>query len=193
MLYKQLYRIILNSEDATTKTTTTKLINTVNASVVTKYFFQLNIELPFTTHARLAVKSFFTNNIASANPTQKPYSIGIISSPTISQRNTYQSNSTSEGVILLHHNFISSSSTSYENSNYDLNYIDIQNNTSWLTNGIELVVHSRISDDGGNDIGGFPEIDEWSLELLIYDEELEKNPKLKPFIPYENTYAPVYG
>jgi hypothetical protein len=188
MLYKQLYRIILNSEDGIKNITTASTINNVVIPVARNYFFPLNIELPFTTQARLAVKSFYTNNIPS-NST--PFKIGMICSPTISQRNTYQTGSKSDGLILLHHNF--GPLSSYENPNYELNYIDIQNNTSWLTSGIEIIIKSTIVDDVGVDINGFPDLDEWSLELLIYDEELEKNPKLKSFIPFENSYAPVYG
>ena len=189
--YKQLYRLILNSNDATTKTTVAKTLNGVALNIVKKYFFKLNIELPFTTQARLSVKSFHSNNTASdGDPTS---SIGCISSPTISQRNTYQSAGTSQGCILLNHNFNYTGLSEYKNDNYDMNYIDIQNNISWLTDGIELYVNSRILDDAGDDIGGFPDIDKWSLELIIYDSELEPNPDFKPFKPFQNGYAPTYG
>jgi len=190
--YKQLYRIILNSKDATTKTTVNKTINTKAVAVITKYFFDLKIELPFTSQARLAVKSFYTNNTKSSSSSSSPVSIGTLRSPTISQRNTFQSTGTSKGVVLLSHNFNSALSTEYQNPDYRLNYIDIQNNLSWLTNGIELIVDSKILDDVGNDVGGFPDIDEWTLELIVYDDELEQNPAFQPFKPFENGYAPVY-
>lgn len=189
--YKQLYRLILNSNHATTKTTVAKTLNTNNINIVQKYFFKLNIELPFTTQAKLSVKSFHSNNTLSDG--NEVSDIGCISSPTISQRNTYQSIGTSQGCILLNHNFISNGITNYKNDNYDMDYIDIQNNISWLTDGIELYVNSRILDDTLDDIGGFPEIDSWTLELIIYDSELEQNPDFKPFKPFQNGYAPTYG
>lgn len=189
--YKQLYRIVLNSQDATSKTTVIKTIGTVLEDLTTRYFFNLNIELPFTVQARLAVKSFHSNN-KSSPVSSKPVAIGGIYSPTISQRNTYQSVGTQNGVLLLSHQFSSTLQTDYYNPDYKLNYIDIQNNLSWLCNGIELFVDSKILDDGGNDIGGFPDNDEWTLELIVYDEELEQNPPFQPMKPFQSSYAPVY-
>lgn len=188
--YKQLYRIILNSADATTITTNLKTIDSQATSIVTKYFFNLNIELPFTSQAKLSVKSFHTNNNNSA--VGDSIAVGNIFSSTLNNRNTYQSFGTSKGLAILSHNF-NNTSTEYLNPNYEMNYIDIQNNLTWLTSGIELIVDSKLTDDAGDDIGGFPEDDEWLLELLVCDDKLEENEPFVPYKPFQNTYAPTYG
>ena len=74
--------------------------------------------------------------------------------------------------------FVISTTNSYNNPDYEMNYIDIQNNTSWLNDGIDIVVESKMIDTNGKAINGFPENDNWQMELLIYDAELEPN---RPF------------
>jgi hypothetical protein len=188
--YKQLYRIILKSTDCTTANKTvsgTATIATVaNIDIVQKYFFPLHIELPFTTQARLAVKSFSNNNFIN-NDEGYPFSIGAVYSPTLSTRNTYQLSNNSKGVHLFSHHFNTSSTPNiYENKDIEFDYIDIQNNTSWLTNGIEIAIDSKIKTDAGAEISGFPNNGNWCLELIIYDSVLEKNPDFVPSRPLNN-------
>ena len=56
-----------------------------------------------------------------------------------------------------------------------MNYIDIRKKLSWITDGIDIVIHSKIRDAGSQPIDGFPILDTWVLELIIYDAELEPN------------------
>lgn len=186
---RQLYKIVLQSNDADLKETVTKVGNGANIDVVKKYFFNLKTPTIISKTARLAVRSFLCNNVNSN--LDNAVSIGGVYSPTLSQRNVYQSSGTTKGVHLLSQNFKKLQQNDYQNPDYDMNYIDIQNNINWLNEGIEIIVDTKLLDDNGVDIGGCPDVDNWVLELIIYDDVLEKNPDFETDIKAVNTAAPT--
>lgn len=174
---KQLYKLILNSNYATSTVIKQETISGNNVDVITKYFFKLNIQLPFIKNAKLAVRSFLSNRTSVIiNNDNMPLEVGAIYSPTLNNRNIY-TNDNKRGAHLLSQNLIDDDYiTEYHNPNYDMNYIDIQNNISWLNDGIEIIVDSKIRNDGGFSIGGCSSNHNWVIELIIYEDEIEQNP-----------------
>lgn len=170
--YKQVARLILKSKDAIQELGTTHVINTLpNCKSVIKYTF--NIQLPyykFTKNTKLAVESFsFVSEALTYNE------VGDIFILNIRKNNIYHS-STRAGTCILSR--ILSDTTEYINPDVINNSIDITGNTSFLEgNPLEIFVDTKVLDDGFVDIKGCSNKNDWSLTLLIYEEEKEENAK----------------
>jgi hypothetical protein len=170
--YKQVARLVLKSEDAI-KTVRTPTIEGNQVPINSLYTFKPNLPFySFTKNTKLAVESF--TFYGSYVGTGARY-VGDVIIKNLNRSNIYHSKN-QQGTCIFSGNMYST--IDYYNNDIINNSIDITNSTNFLNgNELEIFINTRILDDGNVDIKGCVDKFNWSLTLVIYEEEKEENPK----------------
>lgn len=170
--YKQVTRLVLKSEDAI-KTTRTPTIANASILITSLYTFKPNLPFySFTKNTKLAVESFTFNGAPLGIGARY---IGDVIIQNLKRPNIYHSG-IQQGTCIFSGNM--HSVINFYNNDIINNSIDITGSTNFLNgNELEIFINSRLLDDGNVDIKGCVNNFNWSLTLVVYEEEKEENPK----------------
>ncbi len=171
--YKQVARLVLKSEDAIKTSGGIPYIATSATPTNSLYTFKPNLPFySFTKNTKLAVESF----TFSGGPLGSGIKyIGDVIIKNLKRTNIYHSKN-QQGTCIFSGNM--HSTINYYNNDIINNSIDITGSTNFLNgNELEIFINTRLLDDGNVDIKGCVDYFNWSLTLVVYEEEKEENPK----------------
>ena len=156
--------------------------NSETVDFISKYRFKVNLLNPMSKNIRVAVKSFVHHNTlisgsskSSWDEIQKP--IGNIYIDNLYDKNSYNTDSNIRNKLhLLSYPLCFEKVETYYNNDI-LNTSKSIQNTVFQNNYIDIVVDASIQDVNAKRIIGCPKTSSWSLTLVLYDVEMEENPK----------------
>jgi hypothetical protein len=171
--YKQVARLVLKSEDAVKTSGGLPTIDGNPILITSLYTFKPNLPFySFTKNTKLAVESFTFNG--GPVGVQLQY-IGDVIIKNLKRPNIYHSR-IQQGTCIFSGNM--HSAINYYNNDIINKSIDITGSTNFLNgNDLEIFINTRLLNDTSVDVKGCVDSFNWSLTLVVYEEEKEENPK----------------
>ena len=173
--YKQVAKLVLKSEDAVKiNGPLGSVLGNFNRTVYMLYSFKPTLPFyKFTKNTRLAVDTFVCTGYLGGGVLKYT---GDVIIKNFKKSNIYNSNPIKQGTVIYSGYF--NNLIDYRNNDIINNSIDITGATDFLNgNELDIFVDTRLVDDNNIPIRGCISNYNWSLTLVIFEQEKEENPK----------------